>query len=243
MNILVTGGTSGLGKATVELLAQNDSYQVFFTYLNTEEYREAAKLIMDEYPNSHAMALNFCNDKEVDKFCEWVKATDIDVLVNSAYVGTPQSEYFYKIKAEDFLKSFQVNLIPTIMITQAAIEVMRKKKFGKIINIITSYVMNLPPTGFATYVGNKAYLEKMSDVINKEYVKFNITSNCILPEFMNTGFGNVDPRLVEQAEATHPLKKLLVPEEVAQIVKFFVEASQQVNGVKLPINAAMYINN
>lgn len=49
------------------------------------------------------------------------------------------------------------------------------------------------------------------------------------------------PELV--AKANHPLKKLLVPEEVAQAIKFFVDAPQQVNGVKLPINAAMYINN
>ena len=103
--------------------------------------------------------------------------------------------------------------------------------------------MNLPPTGFATYVGNKAYLEKISDVINKEYARFNITSNCILPEFMNTGFGNVDSRLVEQAEIQHPLKRLLLPEEVAETVKFFVEASQHVNGVKMPVNAAMNIKN
>ena len=242
MNILITGGTSGLGKAIVELLAKDVKHQVYFTYLDIEVYREAANQLITEYPNTHAFDLNFCEEENVDKFLELVKAIDIDVLVNNAYVGVPQSNHFHKIKAEDFLKSFKVNLIPTIKITQAAIEVMREKKFGKIINIISSYVMNLPPTGFATYVGNKVYLEKMSDVINKEYVKYNIVSNCILPEFMNTGFGNVDPRLVEQAEIQHPLKRLLMPEEVAQAVKFFVDASLQINGVKMPINAAMYIN-
>ena len=103
--------------------------------------------------------------------------------------------------------------------------------------------MNLPPIGYAIYVGNKAYIEKMSDVINKEYARFNITSNCILPEFMNTGFSQLDERLIEQAESSHTLKRLLAPSEVAQVVKFFVDASQQVNGVKMPINAAQYIIN
>lgn len=243
MNILITGGTSGLGKATVELLAKDVSHHVYFTYLDTNQYRQVAKSLMATYPNTDAISLNFCEEDSVNKFCEWIKTIDVDVLVNSAYVGAPQSNHFHKIDAKDFLNSFQSNLIPTIKITQSCIEVMRKKKFGKIINIITSYVMNLPPTGFSTYVCNKAFLEKISDVINKEYVKYNIVSNCILPEFMNTGFGNVDPRLVEQAELQHPLKKLLIPEEVAQVVKFFVDAPLQVNGVKMPINAAMYINN
>jgi NADP-dependent 3-hydroxy acid dehydrogenase YdfG len=39
----------------------------------------------------------------------------------------------------------------------------------------------------------------------------------------------------------HPLKKLLTPEEVAVVVKFLLEAPQQVNGVKMPVNAAEII--
>lgn len=243
MNILITGGTSGLGRATVELLAKDNQRHIIFTYLDSEIYRQVAKDLMIAYPNVTAYPLNFMVIEEVDAFCKKIEGMDLDVLVNNAYVGAPQSNHFHKIDADEFLKSFKNNLIPTIKITQAALILFRKKKFGKVVNIITSYVMNLPPTGFATYVGNKAYLEKMSDVINKEYARYNITSNCILPEFMNTGFGNVDERIIEQAETQHPLKRLLVPAEVAETVKFFVEASQQVNGVKMPVNAAMDINN
>jgi hypothetical protein len=47
----------------------------------------------------------------------------------------------------------------------------------------------------------------------------------------------VDERILEQMQQEHPLKKLLTVDEVAQAIKFFVDASQQVNGVKLPINA------
>lgn len=238
MNILITGGSSGLGKATVELLAK-DGHEVYFTFLSADSANE----ITSKYKNTHAIALDFYDDMNVDKFCDLIKTIDLDILVNSAYAGEPQSNHFHKINGEDFLKSFQFNLIPTIKITQSVIEVFRKKRFGKIINILTSYIMNLPPTGFATYVCNKAYLEKISDVINKEYSNFNITSNCILPEFMNTGFGSVDSRMVELTEMQHPLKKLLAPEEVAKVVKFFVDASQHVNGVKIPINSAINIKN
>lgn len=42
MNILITGGTSGLGKATVELLAK-DCHQVYFSYLATEEFTKSRK--------------------------------------------------------------------------------------------------------------------------------------------------------------------------------------------------------
>ena len=243
MNILITGGTSGLGRATVELLASDSAHHVFFTFLDNDVYRLSANELTSTYSNTTAIPLDFTDESALDAFCNELPSFDLDVLVNSAYVGAPVSNHFHKIPAEDFLRGFQSNVVPTIRITQSAINTFRKKKFGKIINIISSSVMNLPPIGYSIYVGNKAYIEKMSDVINKEYARFNITSNCILPEFMNTGFSQLDERLIEQAESSHPLKRLLKPSEVAQAVKFFVDATQQVNGVKLPINAAQYIIN
>ena len=114
---------------------------------------------------------------------------------------------------------------------------MKKRKFGKIINIITEAVIGLPPMGYTLYAANKAYLMELSNVWNKEYTRYNITSNCILPAYMQTKFAEVDERILDQMVKEHPLKKLLTPEEVAQIVKFFVDATQQVNGVKFPVNA------
>ena len=236
MNILITGGTSGLGKATVELLVK-DGHQVYFSYLATEEFTAVAKEMETAYPNVKAVPLNFCETESVDAFCEQLKTWNIDVLVNCTYVGKPQTTYFHKIAPEDMLRSFEMNIIPTVKITQAALEGMKKGRFGKIINIITEAVIGLPPMGYTIYAANKAYLMELSDVMNKEYTRYNITSNCILPAYMQTKFAEVDERILEQMQQEHPLKKLLTVEEVAQTIKFFVDASQQVNGVKLPINA------
>lgn len=236
MNILITGGTSGLGKATVELLAK-DGHQIFFSYLATEDFTTVAREMEHGHNNVKAVPLNFCETESVNSFCEQIKGWDIDVLVNCTYVGKPQTTYFDKIEPEEFLKAFDINIIPTVKITQAAIKVMKKKRFGKIINIITEAVIGLPPMGYTLYAANKAYLMELSNVWNKEYTRYNVTSNCILPAYMQTNFATVDERILEQMQMEHPLKKLLTVDEVAQTVKFFVDASQQVNGVKLPINA------
>ena len=236
MNILITGGTSGLGKATVELLAK-DGHNIWFSYLATEEFTTIATEMTERLSNVFAVPVNFCDEANVDFFCEQMKAWEIDVLVNCTYVGKPQTTYFHKIAPEEFLKAFQYNIIPTVKITQMAIEGMKKRRFGKIINIITEAVVGLPPMGYTLYVANKAYLMELSNVWNKEYTRYNITSNCILPAYMQTKFAEVDERILEQMQKEHPLKQLLTPEEVAQTVKFFVDAPQQVNGVKLPVNA------
>lgn len=236
MNVLITGGTSGLGKATVELLAK-DGHDIWFSYLATEEFTKVAKEMMAQNEKVKAVPLNFCEQESVDDFCEQMKGWDIDVLVNCTYVGKPQTTYFHKIDPEEFTIAFQNNIIPTVKITQSAIEGMKKRKFGKIINIITEAVIGLPPMGYTLYAANKAYLMELSNVWNKEYTRYNITSNCILPAYMQTKFAEVDERILEQMVKEHPLKKLLTPEEVALAVKFFVDAPQHVNGVKMPVNA------
>jgi len=114
---------------------------------------------------------------------------------------------------------------------------MRRRKFGKIINILTSYLIDVPPTGLSVYTATKAYIRQLSRSISKEYSRYNITSNCILPDYMNTGFGHVENFQLEQMKSTHPLKELLSPDEVAKIVGHLVHSSQQLNGADIPVNA------
>ena len=101
-----------MGKATVELLVK-DGHQVYFSYLATEEFTAVAKEMEATYANVKAIPLNFCEAESVDGFCEQMKAWDIDVLVNCTYVGKPQNTYFHKTAPEDFIKAFEMNIIPT----------------------------------------------------------------------------------------------------------------------------------
>ena len=240
MNILVTGGNSGLGKAIVEQLSK-EGHKVYFSFYPVEQCEREAKAMVQADANLEAIPLNFCEKDSVDAFCEHIKTLDIDVLVNSAYAGKAQGVHFHKTPADDFLTAFQNNVIPTIRITQTCLEGMKKRKYGKIINIITSYVIDTPPTGMAIYTATKAYLRQISRSISKEFGRFNITSNCLLPEYMNTKFGKVEDFQLEQMTAAHPLKRLLTPDEVAQVIVHFVNSSQQLNGIEMPINAAQHI--
>ncbi len=240
MNVLITGGNSGLGRATVELLAK-EGHKVYFSYYPVEQCEKEANEMVLSNGSLNAIPLNFCEKESVDAFCEQIKGIEIDVLVNSAYAGKAMGTHFYKTPAEDFLTAFQNNVIPTIRITQACLEGMRKRKYGKIINIITSYVIDTPPAGMSIYAATKAYLRQISKSISKEFGRFNITSNCLLPEYMNTTFGKVADFQLEQMTAVHPLKQLLTPKEVAEIIVHIVNSSQQLNGVEIPINAAQHI--
>lgn len=238
MNIIITGGSSGLGKALVEACAKNAENQVLFTYCHHEH---EAKVLAGRFTNVHAIQLDFQDEDSVTRFVERISNEEADVLINNAYTGIPQGTHFHKTNPEDFNRAFQWNIMPVIRITQACIGGMRKRRFGKIINIITSYVIDVPPTGFSVYTATKAYIRQLSKSISKEFGRFNITSNCILPDYMQTDFGKIEEFQLEQMKNSHPLKQLLKPEEVAAVVCELLKASQQLNGVEIPINAAQHI--
>lgn len=238
MNILVTGGASGLGRCIVELCAKNQSCKVFFTYCKSAN---SAEEIAARYENVYAIQVDYTSRDSINEFISQIEYIDIDVLVNNAWVGKPNGTYFHKTVIETFQEAFENNILPLISITQACISVFRKKKKGKIITVLTSYLLNLPPMGFSVYTASKAYIEQLAKCWSKENAKFGITCNCVSPEYMQTGFADVDERIIEQMEQDHPLKCLLQPAEVAKVVMFLMESSNQINGVNIPINAAQNV--
>jgi 3-oxoacyl-[acyl-carrier protein] reductase len=236
MNILVTGGASGLGETITKTLAADPSHSVYFTYCSSEKN---AKEIESQFPNAKGVKLDFTNKEETKEFAGLMASWNIDVLVNNAMSGNIHKEYFHKSDETVFLNGFTNNILPLIKITQQAISVFRKKKFGKIITILSSAIINKPPVGWSEYVAGKAYIASLAKSWATENAVFNITSNCISPAFMKTRLtSDTDERIMEEMTGKHPLKKLLSTQEVADSVVYFLNASQQVNGVNLVINAA-----
>ncbi|MCL2327826.1 MAG: SDR family oxidoreductase [Bacteroidetes bacterium] len=234
MNILITGGASGLGRSIVEKFVQQHCGTVYFTYNRSAS---TADEIVRTYNNVTAIKCDFTNSAEIADLCRTIPEFDVDILVNNAYGLTPFAN-FNKIGSDDFLQSFSNNVLPTIEITKACIATFRKKRSGKIITILTSYLLNVPPTGSAIYVADKAYLQELAKIWATENIRYNITSNSISPSFMQTPMtADTDERIVEQMTAGHPLKRLVTTDEVADMVLTLASASPHLNGVNVPMNA------
>lgn len=239
MNILITGGASGLGESITRVLAKDQNNRVFFTYYKSIE---KAKEIESEFSNAKGINCNFRDDASVNALLTDIEKFNIQILVNNAFTGL-QTNYFHKTDPDYFLSNFKNNILPVIKLTQAAILHFRKQKFGKIITILSSYIINKPPMGLSEYVAEKNYLLSLSKSWAIENSKFNITSNSISPSMMQTELtADTDERVIEEMVNNHPLKKLLSTEEVAQAVNYFINATQQINGTNLIINAASDIS-
>lgn len=235
MNILITGGASGLGKAITQKLASDPGNKVIFTYNRSES---AAKELELHYKNCKGVHCDFHNNSSIENLFSLIESENLDVLINNAFTGL-QTNYFHKLEPEHFVSNFERNVLPVIRITSACILQFRKKKFGKIITILSSYIVNKPPIGLSEYVAEKNYLHSLSKSWAVENSKFNISSNCISPSFMLTDLtAQTDERILEEMIGSHPLKRILTPDEVADAAEYLVRASQHVNGTNLIINAA-----
>ncbi len=238
MNILITGGASGLGAAITKKLALNNNTKVYFTYSKSEDKANSLKAT---YPNVIPIRVDFTNQNQVDALLKQMNEMDLDIIINNSIVNY-EKKHFHKIDSKFFQQSFALNVLPTIVITQEAIKRFRKKKFGKIITILTAGLINTPPIGWSEYTANKAYLLSLSKSWATENIAFNITSNAISPALMQTNLtSDMDERVVEMAVQSHPLKKLLTTEEVAESVDYLVNASQQINGINLVINSGVIV--
>ena len=165
MNILITGGSSGLGKALVEKFAMGKDNHVGFTFCSK---KASAEELMSRFCNVSSYKVDYCDNQGVDLFVDQLSGIPVDVLINNVYSGKAQGTHFHKTDFADFETSFHDNIIPFIKINQVCIAGMRKRKYGKIVNVLTSYLIDVPPAGFSVYTATKAYIR---DFIKKMRVK------------------------------------------------------------------------
>lgn len=239
MNILITGGSSGLGKSIVELAAADKNNTVYFTY---RKHKENADAICSQFANVVAIYCDFTDSASLASFINQISDFSLDVLVNNAYSGITLGQHFHKTPAEDFNLAFQNNVLPLISVTQKVIESFRKKKAGKIITVLTSALIGVPPIGYSVYSATKAYIAQLAKSWSKEYIKLGITSNAVAPDFMQTALTEeTNDFIKEQIKEANPLKTVLTTEEVAAVVLDLINASPQLNGVTIPVNAGANI--
>lgn len=168
--ILITGGSSGIGKSVGEFL-QNKGYQVFGTSRNPERYT-ASKIPLIQMDVTQTASI----ESAVTTVLE--KAGRVDILINNAGAGItgPMEE----IPEEAMKQNFDTNFFGPINVIKAVLPTMREQRGGLIINItsIAGY-MGLPFRG--VYSASKGALEIVTEAFRMELKPFNIQMTNVAP--------------------------------------------------------------
>ena len=213
-NVLITGGSRGIGAACVKEFAKN-GYRVFFSFNKSD--KQAEKLCAET--GAVSFKADVSNSDEVSEMTEKIhKYGKISVLINNA--GIAEQKLFSDITESDWNKMFDVNIKGMFLVTKAVLPDMIHEKSGKIINFSSIWGI----TGASCevhYSASKAAVIGFTKALAKEVGLSGINVNCIAPGVIDTQMNAHldDEARAELCEET-PLGRFGSPEETAKLALY-----------------------
>lgn len=173
---LVTGASSGIGRATAAALAAR-GYRVLGTCRNPRSLPVEHRLADVEY-----LALDLASNDSIDALAD--RLAGVDVLVNNA--GESQSGPFEELPADALRRLFQVNVLGAVRLTQLALPGMRERGYGRVV-MVGSMLASFPLAYRSSYVATKAALKGFSNGARHEFSPFGVWLTTVEPGSINTG--------------------------------------------------------
>ncbi len=213
MNILVTGASKGIGKSIAQTLST-----VGHVYITARNEKLLKEINCDGY-----FICDLSNADDLKNLGDFIEEKEIDILINNA------GEYIYNPTENTTLSELEhiskVNLQAPIYLSARAIPYMKKKKFGRIVNIGSiSGVMG--EANAPLYSATKAGLIGFAKSAGLELAEFGITVNTINPGWVDTELGNSS---IEDSEFSKeeileciPQRRFVEPVEIANLVKYLI---------------------
>lgn len=215
---LVTGATSGIGKAIALLFAQNGA-KVIVVGRNNERGNEVCQEIINNKGAAEFIQCDVSKPESIDKLYEEFvsKYTRLDILVNSA--GILVKEQLDSITKESWDNVFDTNLYSITRMTQKFIDMIIESK-GNILNVSSIDGLSSVVRGRANYAyaSSKEALIKFTQLVALNYTPKGIRVNCLCPGITETPiFTNRDfSRFIDGI----PMKRIGKPEEIAKAALF-----------------------
>lgn len=240
--VIITGGSSGIGKSLVKCFA-NEGCFVFFTYLNNKDSSE--KLVSEltaDGKKVECCKVDNSNSNEIKAFISSVieKCGKIDVLINNA--GYIPRGLFLNTPIDVIEKAVNVNLIGTANYCQAVLKNMMINKGGCIINISSISALR-PVSGQSAYSVSKAGIESLTSTLAQEYGKYNIRINTIAPGLIETDVvKSITQKKKDNILNMTPMGKNGSPDDIANAAVFLAsDKASHITGIQLLVTGGRHL--
>ena len=208
---VVTGATRGIGYAIAERLLK-DGLEVIVTGTKKN----------GKYPaGSSYYQVDFLDEDSTNKFINFLKKQQINILVNNA--GINKISEFSSIDINDFDRILRINLRAPFQICQAVIPYMEKIKWGRIVNL-TSVFGNISKEYRAAYSSSKFGLDGMTVALAAEVSEKGILANSVGPGVIDTDMTRevLGDSGINKLKGQIPMKRLGQVSEIASLVSWLV---------------------
>ena len=209
-NILITGGTSGIGNAILNEFHQN-KWNVYFTFSKS---KINAKKIENNYKNTQSLNLDLNSKSSIDKIKKKINNKLDCLILNAADTVFVDKNNFKKLTPDLFEKYININLIAQYRIIYNLLEILNDNCN---IILISSIASKNGVGSNVAYSSSKAGLNNLAISLSK-ILGERIQINCIAPGLMKTKFtSQFSYKYFKEYKLKTPSKKLTTPKNIAEI--------------------------
>jgi 3-oxoacyl-[acyl-carrier protein] reductase len=239
LNVIVTGGSKGLGLAIASTLASGGYRVIAIARTATAELRSAVAAIEPEQHGSlHFRAFDLANTAAIAALVGGLRKEfgPIYGLVNNAGLGT--AGVLTLMRDEQIENLARLNTISPIILSKYVLRSMMVERAGRIVNI-SSIVASTGYSGLSAYAATKASLIGFTRSLAREVGPLGITVNAIAPGFVDTQMTHgLSGAQREQIIRRSALRRMVDVDDVAGSVEFLLsEKARNITGITLTVDA------
>jgi len=239
LNVLVTGGSRGLGLAIAHTLA-NAGYRVIAIARKESAELKAASAALRAQAQG-AIEFRACDLSEVSQIAPLVRSVRADFgpiygLVNNAGLGT--AGILGTMRDQEIERLVRLNTLSPLVLTKYVARSMMVERKGRIVNI-ASIVASTGYSGLSVYSATKASLVGFTRSLARELGQLGITVNAVAPGFIETAMTDeLSAQEREQITRRSALKRMAEAEDVARSVEFLLgPGGRNITGIVLTVDA------
>jgi 3-oxoacyl-[acyl-carrier protein] reductase len=244
---VITGASSGIGKATAMLLAK-DGATVVLNARGKEKLEAVAVEIAQKYTSPLVITGDICDDITIHDLVQkpLEKFGRIDIWINNAGGGSPAKE-LVEITIKDWNEMLNCNLSSVFRCCQQIATVFKQQQYGRIVNVSSLAGRNKSLLAGVEYSASKAGLIGMTRHLAAMLAPDNITVNTVAPgatltERIAQRWSTLSPAAQQQILDNIPLKRLGRPEEVAAAIAFLAsDAASYITGAVIDVNGGCFM--
>jgi len=243
---LVTGGGSGIGRATSEIFAERGG-AVVVADVNEASAKATAEAITGKGGRAQAIGCDVGRWDQVEEAVNTARRSfgRLDVVINCA--GILRIRPLEETSVEEWNEVLQVNLTGAFLVTKAAFKAMREQEGGSIVHIASRMAIRVKEN-HAAYAAAKAGIVQLTQMAALEGGPYGIRANCVCPGFIDTPMTRLSgPKEDVDAQFTGwskvcPLGRAGQPEDVARAMLFLAsDEASFITGMNLPVDGGRTI--